>query len=597
MPKTNQKLGSTRINSLYKSSSAVSQTRVPFVFAHFVCQFCRTDAVRLLPAEKMAESTVRLEGVINHVLRRRILRSERQIIPKSLRKDDCPPSLPGAGFAVPAVHRPPASLQGYGGWQMPASPGMQMMPVIAGWIFHPGVAGQQMPGWPDRQADLVSTAAVGAIGQPSAAHEGAQELGDAAVRAPASDCSGPAAAGGAPPVFILRSLLDAPGSGCDGRAPSLATRCPSTATRCSSTVAGGLSEAAERTSSAATRKRKAAAVAPPAADADLLARKSPKSLTSSTAKSSKSPETTNAMSTVEEALLVLQAHEDELKRKQSTIQAVVEEKENDGAADDGAADGLVGIFSEQAEHNWWGTDFARTSSIHRTSSSAGISTSELLRNASPFIRNFCRSSSTASRVDGCTTPGFARTSSGFAQTISSGLARTASSALMRTCASQAAAAAPFGRTQSGAPAGSGSITPANALALLGSLEQRASGVSGTATPKDDLFALPIERTSSTFARTSSGLGLARTSSSGANTFGRTLSSSFGRTQSGVSAGCGSSTPANAPTPVITPRDDFGRTASSTGFARAPTSCAQLSAAAGTPVLSRLSEIARTSSTA
>jgi hypothetical protein len=301
------------------------------------------------------------------------------------------------------------------------------------------------------------------------------------------------------------------------------------------------------------------------------------------------------MSTVEQALLLLQAHEDELKRKQSTIQAVVEEKENDGAAD-----GFVGVFSEQAEHNWWGTDFARTSSIHRTSSSAGISTSELLRNASPFIRNFCRTSSTVSRVDGCTTPGFARTSSGFARTTSSGLARTASSALMRTySSSHAAAAAPFARAQSGAAAFTGSITPANALALLGSFEQRASEVSGTATPKDDFFALPIERTSSTFARTSSGFGFARTSSSGTNTFGRTLSSSFGRTQSGVSAGLGCSTPANALTPAITPRDDFGRTASSMVFARAP-SCAQLSAAAGTSVvgtLCRLSEIARTSSTA
>ena len=554
----------------------------------------------------MAESTVRLEGVINHVLRRRILRSERQIIPKSLRKEGCPPTLP-LMFPLPSIPGPPASFlpqqQGYGGWQVPASPGMPMMPVIAGWVFHPGVAGQQMPGWPDWQADLGSTP--GAIGQQSAEHEG--ELGDAAVRAPASDCSGPAAAGSVPPVFILRSSSDAPGSGCDGRAPSLATRCPSTATRCSSTVAGGLSEAAERTSSAATRKRKAAGVAPPVADADLLARKSPKSAkspettnTKSTAKSSKSSETTNTMSTVEQALLLLQAHEDELKRKQSTIQAVVEEKENDGAAD-----GFVGVFSEQAEHSWWGTDFARTSSIHRTSSSAGISTSELLRNASPFIRNFCRTSSTVSRVDGCTTPGFARTSSGFARTsssfartTSSGLGRTASSALMRTYSSHAAASAPFVRTQSGSAAGSGSITPANALALLGSLEQRASEVSGTATPKDDLFALPIERTSSTFARTSSGFGFARTSSSGTNTFGRTLSSSFGRTQSGVSAGLGCSTPANALTPVITPRDDFGRTASSIGFARAP-SCAQLSVTAGTSVagtLCRLSEIARTSST-
>ena len=556
----------------------------------------------------MAESTVRLEGVINHVLRRRILRSERQIIPKSLRKDDSP-TMPGTGFAVPASFLP--QQQGYGGWQMSARPGMPVMPIIAGWIFHPGGAGQQMPGW----QVLGSTDAEGAIRQPGAALEGAQALGDAAVHATAPDCSGPAAAGGAPPVFILPEASACDGrapslAGCAGRAPSLATRCPSTATRCSSTVAGGLPEAAERTSSAATRKRKAAAVAPTAADADLLAKKSPKS--------SKSPETTNTMSTVEQALLLLQAHEDELKRKERTIQAVLtnEEKESDGAEE-----GFVGIFSEQTEHNWWGVDFARTSSFHRTSSSAGISTSELLRNASPFIRNFCRTSSTVSRVDGMltpvntgTTPGFARTSSGlgantgFARTssglgfarTSSGLARTASSALMRTYSSaHAAAAAPFGRTQSGAAAESGSITPANALALLSSLEKRASVVSGTGTPKDDLFALPIERTSSTFARTSSGFGFARTSSSGTNKFGRTqsgafgrtqsgVSSSFGRTQSGVSAGLGFSTPTNALTPVITPRDDFGRTASSIGVARAPKSCAQLSSAAGTSVLGALS---------
>jgi len=495
----------------------------------------------------MAESTVRLEGVINHVLRRRILRSERQIIPKSLRKDDSP-TMPGTGFAVPASFLP--QQQGYGGWQMSARPGMPVMPIIAGWIFHPGGAGQQMPGW----QVLGSTDAEGAIRQPGAALEGAQALGDAAVHATAPDCSGPAAAGGAPPVFILPEASACDGrapslAGCAGRAPSLATRCPSTATRCSSTVAGGLPEAAERTSSAATRKRKAAAVAPTAADADLLAKKSPKSSkspettnTKSTAKSSKSPETTNTMSTVEQALLLLQAHEDELKRKERTIQAVLtnEEKESDGAEE-----GFVGIFSEQTEHNWWGGDFARTSSFHRTSSSAGISTSELLRNASPFIRNFCRTSSTVSRVDGMstpvntgTTPGFARTSSGlgantgFARTssglgfarTSSGLARTASSALMRTYSSaHAAAAAPFG-TQSGA-----------------------------------------------FGRTQSG-----------------VSSSFGRTQSGVSAGLGFSTPTNALTPVITPRDDFGRTASSIGVARAPKSCAQLSSAAGTSVLGALS---------
>ena len=520
---------------------------------------------------------VRLEGVINHVLRRRIMRTEKQLIPRGLRGDgqagggrgdaaESPAAPESTPFAIPAAPSSFLPLHGqhgfaHAGWQMPAMPAVSMlpmavMPVVAGWVFHPGAAAAivaaqghgcpvaapagaatHMHGWPatgwPAVPGLSAAGAAGAAGA-DAAHAGMQKMGDASAYAPPSNPGGAAAE--AAPVFILRSSSDVPGSGCAGRAPSLATRCPSTATRCSSTAAAGtsagvLAEAAELAASA-TKKRKAERLAG-AADGDLQ---------EPLAKSPKKKETT-ALSTVEQALLVLQAHEDELKLKQSKIQEI-EDKEND-TSDDAV------VSSEQADLSWWGAEFTRTTSIHRTSSSAGVSTSELLRNASPFIRNFGRTSSTASRIDGFpSSTGLARTSSSghvLARTSSSGFVRTSSSAFARTSSSgfSRTLSSGFGRTSS-------------------------SGFARTS--------------SSGFGRTSSS-AFGRTGSLTTNAFARTSSSGFatpfGRTKSGAAAGSGCITPANAAVSgAATPKEEYGRSVS--GLVRTASSCAQATGACAQP---------------
>ena len=125
--------------------------------------------------DSAGQQKVRLEGMINHVLRRRIVRCERQLIPKALR----PPTdasaqqkagpagsaggsagaastpavpAPNAVFAVPQAHAmqqypgamapPQYAGAGYPVWQMGP---MGALPVVAGWVFQPQL--QHMHGW------------------------------------------------------------------------------------------------------------------------------------------------------------------------------------------------------------------------------------------------------------------------------------------------------------------------------------------------------------------------------------------------------------------------------------------------------------------
>ena len=114
---------------------------------------------------------MRLEGVINHVLRRRILRIERQLIPKALRSSDAPSERTVIDESVSTFGQrqeaaPPAAAasflhrwqQGYGGRQMLAIP---EMPGVAGRGFHYQdgalLSGQQMTCWPAGQEEGLGT--------------------------------------------------------------------------------------------------------------------------------------------------------------------------------------------------------------------------------------------------------------------------------------------------------------------------------------------------------------------------------------------------------------------------------------------------------
>jgi hypothetical protein len=115
----------------------------------------------------MTQGEMRLEGVINHVLRRRILRSEQQLIPQALRSLAVPSERADIDESTFCRHRQQAAppevtgsllhpwQQGYGGRQMPAIP---EMPVVAGRGFHYQdsalLSGQQMPCWPAWQEGL-----------------------------------------------------------------------------------------------------------------------------------------------------------------------------------------------------------------------------------------------------------------------------------------------------------------------------------------------------------------------------------------------------------------------------------------------------------
>jgi len=114
---------------------------------------------------------MRLEGVINHVLRRRILRIERQLIPKALRSSDAPSERTVIDESVSTFGQrqeaaPPAAAasflhrwqQGYGGRQMLAIP---EMPGVAGRGFHYQdgalLSEQQMTCWPAGQEEGLGT--------------------------------------------------------------------------------------------------------------------------------------------------------------------------------------------------------------------------------------------------------------------------------------------------------------------------------------------------------------------------------------------------------------------------------------------------------
>ena len=134
-------------------------------------RFCRRDRLASnRPLPRMTQE-MRLEGVINHVLRRRILRIERQLIPKALRSSDAPSERTVIDESVSTFGQrqeaaPPAAAasflhrwqQGYGGRQMLAIP---EMPGVAGRGFHYQdgalLSGQQMTCWPAGQEEGLGT--------------------------------------------------------------------------------------------------------------------------------------------------------------------------------------------------------------------------------------------------------------------------------------------------------------------------------------------------------------------------------------------------------------------------------------------------------
>jgi len=308
----------------------------------------------------MADSkAVRLEGVINHVLRRRIVRSERQIIPRSLRPLDpqyapevAASRAPDAEQAFFAMPQPPSAPQHYAYAQnqnatiwmphahMQAVPVVtwmfqqQMPPQMNGWFWQPSVGPYGAPYQP--QEDLINAV----LRVPSSAHAPVSQTDDHAS---------------APELQRIASL-----AGCAGRAPSLATRCPSVASRCPS-VASRCPSVSTRCPSVATsldRSSSAVTQSEPTSVAPSRKRAADQAPAKPSACKVQKLEPAIVACAIEQALKTLQAKEDELKRKQEKIDEIEEDP----------------IFSDQAELNWFGIEFARTaSSFLRTSSSAGAS--------------------------------------------------------------------------------------------------------------------------------------------------------------------------------------------------------------------------------